>query len=107
LISTGEANCYELIFLHLMPGSTDEQPSLAVFGTTDNLRTFQETSLSTQLLGSGPPAVLATIRFNEFTMMGLYPAKPLVTGIRHRIRSSVPVSHIQQRLQSGGGQSLS
>jgi hypothetical protein len=41
------------------------------------------------------PTISATIRFDSFVMMGLYPAEPVVTGVRNRTTSSMPVATIR------------
>lgn len=93
---------YELLFLHLLPKHEGggSQPQMAVFATTDGREMFQELELSTETSAQPVPSVMASIRFDDFTMLGLYPAKPVVTGVRNRVRQSYPVRMIRSRIQT-------
>lgn len=80
---------YELLLIHLMKTEPGEDPKLTAFATGDGRQTLHALDVSNPLRAGGTPAVTATIRFDDFTMMGLYPAKPVVTGVRHASVASV------------------
>lgn len=81
----------ELLFLHLAESSTDKLPRLEVFATTDSRENLHRLSTDTDSVIQDPlPTIAASIRFDNFVLMGLYPAKPVVTGIR--LRSSGVIS---------------
>jgi hypothetical protein len=92
---------FELLILHLLEKSARSEPEIAVFATTDGRETFQEIDVPKTLL---TPSVTASIRFDSFKMMGLYPADPIVTGVRNRTRSSVPIAAFRSRLEGTQGQ---
>ena len=94
---------YELLFLHLLKDPGPGDAPIAVFATTDGRETFQEIELANMDNPRTPPSVQALIRFEEFTMMGLYPSSPVVTSVHNRVRSSQPVAAIRERLQGLGG----
>ncbi|MCA9073545.1 MAG: hypothetical protein KDA93_00825 [Planctomycetaceae bacterium] len=109
-VSTADTNErqaeYELLFLHLLPDNTAERPSVAVFGTSNGRTILHELDLSRDSSGRNSesvaqlPEITADIRFDEFALMGLYPAKPVVTGVSHRARQSLP-SEIVRGLMLG------
>ena len=92
---------FELLFLHLLPDHTVEHPSVAVFATSNGRTILHELELSRASSGAGKQAsspaaeITADIRFEEFTMMGLYPTKPVVTGVTHRARQSLPTEIVR------------
>ncbi len=94
-LGTTKVTDYELIFLHLVEDQVSllREPTLIAFATTDGRQKFQEIKPSPTA-----PNVTATIRFEEFTLMGIYPASPVVTGVRCLSQFSAPTSNIEQRL---------
>jgi|GEM_PF-1525740 len=107
--STGKIRDYELLFLHLLPESENQGltsgPAIAAFATTDGRETFQEIELSVAVPGKLLPDVMAMIRFDQFRLMGTYPANPVVTAVRNRVRFSASTQSVRQRLIGGNGNS--
>lgn len=92
---------FELMILHL-PDNGSAEFSMLSFATAEERGQLQRlASVDFDRLLSDPP-VQATIRFEEFRMMGIYPADPVVTGIRNRIESTVSVTEVQKRLLNSG-----
>lgn len=88
---------YELIFVHLQK-SDSGTASPVVFSTSNGRTQFHalETGNPDSLVRG--PSVTATVRFDDFEYMGLYPSKPVVTGIRQRARLSLPTESVRARL---------
>jgi hypothetical protein len=74
----------ELLFLHLASQSTDKTPTLEVFATSDSRQKLHRLMTQDLDMRHGLPDISATVRFDSFVLMGLYPAKPVVTGVRQR-----------------------
>lgn len=92
---------YELIFLHLLPQPASSLiPSITVFTTTEGCTVFQELNLADQMIGRSDPAVMASIRFDKFEFLGLYPADPVVTGLSNKVRGSISMEDLQTRLHA-------
>lgn len=87
---------YEFLLVHLLDGEEGDFPRLTVFTSQDGRARFNELDLSDPI---GKPSIASTIRFADFTMAGLYPAKPIVTGIRPAARLSVPAQTVQQMFE--------
>lgn len=94
---------FELLFVHVLP-SENGQTELAVFATANGRKDLQELELDDPSNVTSYPSIVATIRFEEFTMMGLYPANPVVTGVHNRVLRSLPVTEVQDRLEGRNGQ---
>ena len=95
---------YELLFIHLMGGADgDGEPRLTAFATGEGRQTLHALDVSNPLRAGGTPAVTATVRFDEFTTMGLYPAKPVVTGVRHAAVASIPSERFRAIMNGEGG----
>jgi len=85
LITAKPRDVTELLFLHLSAGSTDKLPLLEVFATSDSRQNLHRLTVDGASVLQDPQATIsASIRFDSFVLMGLYPAKPVVTGIRQR-----------------------
>jgi len=99
-LTTGAARSiqeYELIFVHML-NSSSSKPEVVIFSTSDGRTQFHELETgSPESLVRGP-SVTATVRFDDFRYMGLYPSKPVVTGIRQRARLSMPTESVRSRL---------
>ncbi|SFH84682.1 hypothetical protein [Planctomicrobium piriforme] len=93
---------YELLFMHLVKDDMADEPVIATFATTDGRATFQEIDPVNNSSMLTNPDVVASIRFEEFKMMGLYPADPVVTGVKNRVRFSTPTEKIRQQLRGSG-----
>ncbi len=92
LVSAKPKDVTELLFLHLAESSPDKLPKLEVFATTNSRQNLHRLVTDTDSVIQDPlPTISASIRFDNFILMGLYPAKPVVTGIR--LRSSGVISY--------------
>lgn len=92
---------FELLFLHLLPDHTAENPSVTVFATSNGRTILHELDLAHETQVSDDdsalqlPEITADIRFEDFTMMGLYPTNPVVTGVSHNARQSLPTEIVR------------
>ncbi len=95
---------YELIFVHKLLSDDPDTPSIAVFATANQRTQFHELELGDAQELTRSPSILAKVRFDDFTTMGLYPTKPVVTDISHRSRLSMPAESVRAKLLglSGG-----
>ena len=82
--TTVAGNVTELMFLHLAQTEPGNLPKLEVFATSDSRQNLHQLVLSSTLTEDPLPTIAATIRFEKFVLMGLYPADPIVTGFRQR-----------------------
>ncbi|MEZ6127365.1 MAG: hypothetical protein R3C59_01620 [Planctomycetaceae bacterium] len=99
-LTTGVARSlqeYELIFIHLL-SADNANPAIAVFSTSGGRTQFHELETGDAESLIQTPSIVATVRFDDFTYMGLYPSKPVVTGIRQRARLSLPTESVRSRL---------
>lgn len=71
----------ELFFTHLSKDSTAENPKISVYATSGDRETLHHLNEETLNDFSGTPSITVDIRFDDFEMMGLYPSKPVVTGV--------------------------
>jgi len=102
LTSTKPREVTELLFLHLAESSTEKLPKLEVFATTDSRQNLHRLSTDTDSVIQDPlPTIAASIRFDSFVLMGLYPAKPVVTGIRLRSSGVISRDTIIKLTQTG------
>ena len=46
------------------------------------------------VIGEALPVISASVRFDSFVLMGLYPAKPVVTGFRQRATAVLGVDTV-------------
>lgn len=82
--STVAGDVTELLFLHLAQTEPGNLPRLEVFATSESRQSLHQLVLSSTLTEDPLPTIAATIRFEKFVLMGLYPADPIVTGFRQR-----------------------
>jgi hypothetical protein len=102
--ATSQVREYELIFLHLLKTENSFPPKVAVFVTSEGRTKFHELDMvSTQML-TNVPSIIATIRFDKFNLMGMYPANPIVTGIHHQSRLTLPSESVRSKMLGLGGQ---
>lgn len=87
---------YELLFLYL-PEVSMGPPRLVAFGTSNGRSMMEELDLG-QSSFSGSTTIMANIRFQKYTGMGLYPASPVVLSVRNRSLSQLPLSSFLTRL---------
>jgi len=74
----------ELLFLHIASGEPGALPRLEVFATTNERQNLHRLITSSSTSEEPLPVISATIQFEKFILMGLYPASPIVTGVRQR-----------------------
>jgi len=74
----------ELMFFHLAMNETGNLPSIQVFVTSDSRQSLHRLTKDASIIDEPMPMISATIRFEKFILMGLYPANPIVTGVRQR-----------------------
>lgn len=74
----------ELFFLHLTSDSPEKTPRLEVFATSDSRQNLHRLMTQDSIIQQPLPVLSATIRFENFVLMGLYPSNPVVTGVRQR-----------------------
>jgi len=91
---------YELFFLHLIKDEAAifTEPSIITFATTEGRKNFVEIKPS-----ETAPNITASIRFNDFKLMGLYPANPVVTAVKSQSVFSALVDDIRNRLRGDIG----
>ena len=101
--STGRKREYELLFVHLLPSEPGEDPRVTVFCTGKGRQTLHALDVGDPLRATALPAVTATVRFDDFSMMGLYPQKPVVTGVRHAARHSIESQRFRRIMNGEDG----
>lgn len=74
----------ELLFLHMKPSQPGSMPVLEVFATNDERKDLYLLATSLNVIEDALPTISASVRFEKFVLLGLYPAQPIVTGIRQR-----------------------
>ncbi|HWL08372.1 MAG TPA: hypothetical protein VNQ76_08210 [Planctomicrobium sp.] len=91
---------YELLFLHLVKDEARilREPEIAAFATTEGRKNFIQLKPSTKT-----PNIVASIRFERFERLGIYPADPVVTGVKCQSASSTLTDNIRGRLQGDAG----
>lgn len=95
---------YELLFLHLPTDdySAAGEPTIVAFATTDGRTKFMQIE-SPVVKRSFNPTVMASVRFDKFKLMGLYPASPVVTAVRTKSNNAVDVEIVKRRLRGEDG----
>ncbi|HBJ35027.1 MAG TPA: hypothetical protein DDZ51_09755 [Planctomycetaceae bacterium] len=102
LVSAKPKDVTELLFLHLSESSSDKLPKLEVFATTNSRQNLHRLVTAAESVIQDPlPTISASIRFDSFILMGLYPAKPVVTGIRLRSSGVISIDTIMKLTQTG------
>jgi hypothetical protein len=94
---------YELLFLHLLPGSTSSRPRLACFATSDARTQFHLLEENDPATVDQRAAITADVRFADSRVAGMYPADPVVTRVYHRAILSIPVDLVKSRIAGLGG----
>ena len=89
---------FELIFLHLLQSDASLPAKVAVFATSDGRTKFHELTIVRPRLLPKSPSIAATIRFDDFRLMGMYPANPVVTGVHHQSRLTLPAESVRSRM---------
>ncbi len=99
---SGSIQEYELLFLHLLPDSTATAPKLAVFATSNARNELNLLENTDPMSAQQKSVIAARVRFGEFNMMGMYPANPVVTGVFHQAKLSLPVDSIKALMEGIG-----
>jgi len=89
---------YELLFIHVLPEATLQNPKVAVFATSDARTQFhllEETDANAEVQFA---AITADVRFSDSKMLGMYPESPVVTRVAHKALLSVPVELVQAQI---------
>lgn len=94
---------FELIFLHVPSRQTVESGNMVVFATSDGRTNFHALAHSDPHMLTHSPTIVASVRFDHFKYFGLYPTKPVVTGLNLRSRLSVPTAEVRARLNAESG----
>ena len=113
---------YELLLLHLPASSSlaaggnggqdvvslgrGDVPEINVFITSDNRTVLHRVLGDPRLAASGGPAISASVRFDDMTMLGLYPAKPVVTDMDYRRGGSISMSIVDRFIDASTPVSL-
>lgn len=74
----------EVMLLHLTPDCLGDEPEVQVFVTSDERTNLHRLETSGMRLNSPTPLISSDIQFNKTVLMGMYPAAPVVSGIRYR-----------------------
>ncbi len=94
-ISAAQGTQTELLFLHLDADATTQKLSFKAFVTSEDRQKLHELAVGGAVLRQPIPTIMATIRFDSFVMMGMYPAQPVVTGVRHQATGVLSISSIR------------
>ena len=109
LAITGSARSkyvHELMLLHLPLDFDPSNPRIEVFLTQNERQELHRLRQSTPALAGAVADITAKVRFGKTTLMGMYPAEPIVTDIRFASGGSVPITQLMDEL-SGGAISVS
>ncbi len=91
----------ECLILHLRPDATPKRPVFDVFSTTDGRQQLHRLRPSSNVLTDPATTINATIRFDKFVMMGLYPASPVVTRIDLSAEETISSAKLRLLLSQG------
>ncbi len=80
----GQQHVTELMFFHLAINESGNLPSIQVFVTSDSRQNLHRLAKDASIIDEPIPMISASIRFEKFILMGLYPANPIVTSVRQR-----------------------
>lgn len=95
---------YELLFLHLLPDATPQNPKLAVFATSDARTQFHLLEPVDPGSVAQRPGITSEVRFADSRLMGMYPIQPIVTAVRHQALLSIPVDLVVSQADGLPGQ---
>lgn len=94
---------FELIFLHLLPDATPDDPKLCVFATSDGRTQFHLLEETDPDQPEQPANVNADIRFADVQLLGMLPRLPVVTRVKHRSLLTVPVEMVKAEIEGLAG----
>lgn len=92
----------ELLLLHLSPDCTADDPEIQVFVTSEQRTNLHRLETRGLRLNSPAPTISADIQFNKTVLMGMYPADPVVSGIRYRSAGILSMETIKRLGQVDG-----
>ncbi len=96
---------YELLFIHLPENVSGDKPVITAFATADGREKLEQLETLDPEKVASYASIMANIRFEDFKMMGIYPANPIVTGIFNRTVSTMPVETLKLMMVSRDGES--
>jgi len=94
---------YELLILHLLPGSTIQSPRLACFATSDARTQFHLLEEIDPTSVDQPATIMADVRFADSRLVGMYPTAPVVTRVSHRAILSISADFVKSQIAGLGG----
>ena len=94
----------ELMFFHLATNESSNLPSIQVFVTSDSRQSLHRLTKDASIIDEPMPMISATIRFEKFILMGLYPANPIVTGVRQRSAAVMSLDTIRKLTATGAAE---
>ena len=95
----------ELLLLHLTPDSTADDLSIQVFVTSDERTNLHRLDTDGIRLNSPTATISADVQFNQTVLLGMYPADPVVTGIRYRSSGILSMDTIKRLSMADGERS--
>lgn len=99
--SSDEKESTELLLLHIPLSATADNPELRVFVTSGDRSTLHQIDARGTELNAALPSMVASVRFDKLILMGVYPAKPVVTSLRFRSERIFPVKTISYLTEQG------
>ena len=100
---SGPKSEIELVIIHLLDTPPGQTPRLAVFATDESREEIHELILPGTADVVSAPSLTGTVRFDDFTVMGLYPDKPVVTGVRLNSRQSISADMFRKTQEGANG----
>ena len=94
----------ELLLLHLPSDAVADDPGIQIFVTSDDRTNLHRLETRGMTLNSPIPTISSDIQFNKTVLMGMYPADPVVTGIRYRSAGILSMDTIRKLCQPGKDQ---
>ncbi len=91
----------ELLFIHLSPHNSGRLPKIEAFSTSDARQKLHRLMTDDAITTHPIPTISASVRFEKFVLMGLYPDKPIVTNVRPRASGVMSVDTILRLTKSG------
>ena len=91
----------ELVLIHLLRSAPGQTPQLAVFATDKGRTELHELLLPPVTDVRRDPSLTGTVRFDDYKLAGLYPSKPVVTGVRLNSRRSISAELFRKTMQGG------
>jgi hypothetical protein len=93
---------FELIFVHNVVTDSSKPPRFAIFATSKGRAEISLLDEVDPQMVSQSSIIAAHVKFDDFTMLGMYPATPIVTGVYHQAQLSIPVSSFRSMMDGVG-----